>query len=95
MAKATAAILPSPDFTFVPGLTPLIAGLRLYREETYRLEGQIIERKLVVHNYVHGGAGITMSWGCALAFDHLRMMQESGPINQRSYADPIRESFHD
>ena len=42
MAKATAPILPSPDFTFVPGLTPLIAGLRPYREETYRLEEQII-----------------------------------------------------
>jgi D-amino-acid oxidase len=65
MARRVASLLPSPDFTYLPGVTPLIAGLRPFRKETYRLEGQIIRRKLVVHNYGHGGAGITMSWGCA------------------------------
>lgn len=70
---------PNPDFTYVPGLTPLAAALRPYRKTTYRLEEQIIDRKLVVHNYGHGGAGITMSWGCA---------QEVADIVIRRYPNP-------
>ena len=27
---------------------------------------QGVGTKFVVHNYGHGGAGITMSWGCAV-----------------------------
>jgi D-amino-acid oxidase len=79
MARAVAPTLPSPDFTFVPGVTPLSAGLRPYRKVTYRLEGQIIRRKLVVHNYGHGGAGITMSWGCAREVVNLVKAREPNP----------------
>ena len=46
------------------------AGLRPYRPGGVRLES---ERRLVagrwrpvVHNYGHGGAGVTLFWGCAL-----------------------------
>jgi D-amino-acid oxidase len=79
MVRTVAPTLPSPDFTFVPGVTPLSAGLRPYRKETYRLEGQIIRRKLVVHNYGHGGAGITMSWGCAREVVNLVKAREPSP----------------
>ncbi|MBR0814261.1 FAD-binding oxidoreductase [Bradyrhizobium diazoefficiens] len=65
-ADAAAVVEPNPDFTYVPGLTPLKAALRPYRKSTYRLEKQVLSGgKLVIHNYGHGGAGITMSWGCA------------------------------
>jgi glycine/D-amino acid oxidase-like deaminating enzyme len=65
-ADAVAAIEPNPDFTYAPGLTPLKSALRPYRKNTYRLEKQVLSGgKFVVHNYGHGGAGITMSWGCA------------------------------
>jgi D-amino-acid oxidase len=41
-----------------------VVGLRPGRTEV-RLEGEMIEGKLVVHNYGHGGAGWTLCWGCA------------------------------
>jgi D-amino-acid oxidase len=58
-------ILPTPDFSFDPNARPFIAGVRPHRAKSYRLEPETIGDKLVVHNYGHGGAGITMSWGCA------------------------------
>lgn len=39
-------------------------GLRPARSEV-RLEAERVEGSLVVHNYGHGGAGVTLSWGCA------------------------------
>jgi D-amino-acid oxidase len=40
------------------------AGLRPVRP-TVRLEAERIGAKTVIHNYGHGGAGFTLSWGCA------------------------------
>ena len=39
-------------------------GLRPSRSEV-RLEVEYIGERKVVHNYGHGGAGVTLSWGCA------------------------------
>ena len=39
-------------------------GLRPSRSEV-RLEVEYIDERKVVHNYGHGGAGVTLSWGCA------------------------------
>jgi D-amino-acid oxidase len=65
-SDAALANEPNPDFTYVPGKTPLKTGLRPYRNKTYRLHKQDLGGgRFVVHNYGHGGAGITMSWGCA------------------------------
>jgi glycine/D-amino acid oxidase-like deaminating enzyme len=58
-------VLPTPDFSYDPSARPFIAGERPYRSRSYRLEPETIGDKFVVHNYGHGGAGITMSWGCA------------------------------
>ena len=51
-----------------------IVGLRPYRAKGFVVEAQRIGSKLLVHNYAHGGAGITLSWGTAsmaadLAYD--------------------------
>src|SRR6266478_7787860 len=49
-----------------------VVGLRPYRPEGFRVEAERIGEKLLVHNYGHGGAGITLSWGTAsLAVDVL------------------------
>lgn len=41
-------------------------GLRPYRKGGVRLERVALsDGRIVVHNYGHGGAGFTLSWGCA------------------------------
>jgi len=41
-------------------------GLRPFRRSGVRLErDQLRDGRVVIHNYGHGGAGFTLSWGCA------------------------------
>jgi D-amino-acid oxidase len=41
-------------------------GLRPFRKSGVRLEGdRLRDDRAVIHNYGHGGAGFTLSWGCA------------------------------
>src|SRR5712672_3013836 len=55
-----------------------VVGLRPYRTEGFRVEAERIGEKLLVHNYGHGGAGITLSWGTAsLAVD---LLTEPGAV---------------
>ena len=42
-----------------------ITGLRPFRPSGFVVRGQKLDQKLVVHNYGHGGAGVTLSWGTA------------------------------
>ena len=41
-------------------------GLRPYRHGGPRIEQEVIAGRSVIHNYGHGGAGVSLSWGCAL-----------------------------
>ena len=50
-----------------------VVGLRPFRPGGFRVEAERVANKLLVHNYGHGGAGITLSWGTAsLALDLVR-----------------------
>ena len=40
-------------------------GLRPYRPSGFLLRTEKLDAKTVIHNYGHGGAGVTLSWGCA------------------------------
>ncbi len=42
-----------------------IAGLRPFRPSGFVVRGEKAGDKVVIHNYGHGGAGITLSWGTA------------------------------
>jgi glycine/D-amino acid oxidase-like deaminating enzyme len=45
-------------------------GLRPFRPSGFRVEREALGDKVLVHNYGHGGGGITLSWGTAkLAVD--------------------------
>ena len=41
------------------------AGLRPYRPAGFRLEAERLDGKQLIHNYGHGGGGMTLSWGTA------------------------------
>lgn len=65
---------------------PLRVGLRPFRTAGARVEAQNGAR--IVHNYGHGGAGITLSWGCAeQAADiaHAIMVGDSAPGGAANY----------
>ncbi len=56
--------LPEPDLT-EGRILRRVAGLRPFRTGGIRLEAERVADKTVVHNYGHGGAGVTLSWGSA------------------------------
>jgi D-amino-acid oxidase len=43
---------------------PVRVGLRPFRRENVRLEADADDFS-IIHSYGHGGAGVTLSWGCA------------------------------
>ena len=43
----------------------VVAGLRPYRAEGFVVRAERLAGKLLVHNYGHGGGGVTLSWGTA------------------------------
>ncbi|GAA4683129.1 FAD-dependent oxidoreductase [Phytohabitans rumicis] len=61
VARCTALV---PELAGAPVLAE-VAGLRPVRSGGPRLEAEAVDGARVIHNYGHGGAGVTLSWGCA------------------------------
>ena len=81
------ADLPTPDFTFDPEAKgACIAGVRPFRTGSYRLDAGTESGKFVVHNYGHGGAGITLSWGCAAKVRDLVQGHIAGAEDKKAVA---------
>ncbi|MFT4626295.1 MAG: D-amino-acid oxidase [Myxococcota bacterium] len=65
LASAAGGLRPSPDFTRLMATGAQTVGVRPYRRSGVRLEREGIGGRQVVHNYGHGGAGLTLAFGCA------------------------------
>ena len=57
-----------------------VAGLRPYRKQGFVVRAEALGEKRLVHNYGHGGGGITMSWGTSKLATELGLQGHSGPI---------------
>jgi len=57
----------APDFPAVAkeDIINIVCGLRPVRSSVRVEAERITPGRLLVHNYGHGGAGVTLSWGCA------------------------------
>ncbi len=55
-----------------------VVGLRPYRTKGFRVEAERLGEMLLVHNYGHGGGGVTLSWGTAHLAVELVLETESG-----------------
>lgn len=57
-----------------------VAGLRPYRAQGFVVRAEALGDKRLVHNYGHGGAGITLSWGTSRLAADLGLPGHSGPV---------------
>ena len=76
------AVLETTWRRFAPALvapdrvTRTTVGLRPFRPSGFVVRGERFGEKLLVHNYGHGGSGITMSWGtAALAWEEAQQSE--------------------
>ncbi len=69
ISQASTALAPSPLLKLSKvNVAPdreirTVVGLRPFRPSGFVVSAQKIDEKLVVHNYGHGGGGVTLSWG--------------------------------
>jgi glycine/D-amino acid oxidase-like deaminating enzyme len=92
-ASAANRAYAAPDISFIGGacgLPPVhvsadreirtVVGLRPYRPSGFVVRAEKLDDTLVIHNYGHGGGGITLAWGTAkLALD-LGLPGHTGPV---------------
>ena len=57
-----------------------VAGLRPYRKSGFVVRAEQLGEKRLVHNYGHGGGGITLSWGSSKLATELGLQNHSGPV---------------
>jgi glycine/D-amino acid oxidase-like deaminating enzyme len=57
-----------------------MAGLRPYRRSGFVVRADQLGEKRLVHNYGHGGSGITLSWGTSKLATELGLPGHSGPV---------------
>ena len=57
-----------------------VAGLRPYRRSGFVVRAEPLGTKRLVHNYGHGGGGITLSWGSSKLATEIGLQGHSGPV---------------
>jgi len=71
---------------------PVRVGLRPFRGQSIRLEHE--PGTGIVHNYGHGGAGVSLSWGCAEQVTALaaRLLDDPWPSRRAYPANPMQHA---
>ena len=64
MLKRCVEFMPVLKDAQIDNNEPVRAGLRPFRKQNVCLERE--QDTCIIHNYGHGGAGVILSWGCAL-----------------------------
>jgi D-amino-acid oxidase len=72
--RRRAVALVPPDVSF-DRIIRTTVGLRPFRESGFVVRAERLDDRMLIHNYGHGGAGMSLSWGTAhlvadLALDH-------------------------
>jgi glycine/D-amino acid oxidase-like deaminating enzyme len=62
------------------GVIRSVVGLRPYRAGGFVVRADVVGDIRIVHNYGHGGAGITLSWGTSKLAAELGLPGHSGPV---------------
>jgi glycine/D-amino acid oxidase-like deaminating enzyme len=78
-ATAQAGCLPRVDVAENRVIRTAV-GLRPYRDAGFVVRRDALGDKAIVHNYGHGGAGITLSWGSARLAADLGLPGHEGPV---------------
>lgn len=78
-STARAGCLPPVDVS-ADRVIRTVAGLRPYRASGFVVRREALGDKALVHNYGHGGAGITLSWGSSKLATELGLPGHQGPV---------------
>lgn len=66
---------------------PTIGYRYLRRKDNgLRLEQETISGKNIIHNYGHGGAGVTLSWGCAFHIAETLMGEDPNALEEKFWS---------
>jgi glycine/D-amino acid oxidase-like deaminating enzyme len=79
VASATPACLPRVQVS-PTRVIRTVAGLRPYRASGFVVRAEALGDKRLVHNYGHGGAGITLCWGTSRLAIDLGLPGHDGPV---------------
>ena len=79
VARAPAGCLPPVDVS-AGRVIRTVAGLRPFRRSGFVVRAESLGDKRLVHNYGHGGAGITLSWGSSKLATRLGLQGHRGPV---------------
>jgi glycine/D-amino acid oxidase-like deaminating enzyme len=75
--RSAAAVAQRPPVSLAPPLVSwdrvirTTVGLRPHRDGGFVLRAEKLDAKTLIHNYGHGGAGMSIGWGCGIVVSEL------------------------
>lgn len=84
MYRRCVEFLPALAHAEIDAAEPVRVGLRPFRARNVRVDRE--EGTDILHNYAHGGAGVTFSWGCAFETAALAQTVLGGSRSSRKIA---------